>query len=267
MKSTYLQFHRICFIKIINRIRTGAPAGSAARYTCTEMRTLLFFTSFPGFGNGCRGAIPRRETAARGHRRPEPRPCLGILQQCAPPHRRYRHRRGLGPRFGTAPKVRRGKPLASAALYTDLDKMLDAVKPEAVATFTDTYSHLRVVEACTPRHIPVMMEKPLAVDMKQARAIQQASAQVQHSRLRQLRDHLVSQPRRNLEPAARTESRRRNPPDGRHGRPSGAQGDQRAAGVFRLAERPHEERRRRAIRFRLLRRQPDDLDDGQSAAR
>jgi len=65
--------------------------------------------------------------------------------------------------------------LAAGQLYTDLDKMLDAVKPEAVATFTDTYSHLRVVEACTPRHIPVMMEKPLAVDMKQARAIQQAS--------------------------------------------------------------------------------------------
>ena len=60
-------------------------------------------------------------------------------------------------------------------LYTDLDKMLDAVKPEAVATFTDTYSHARVVEACAPRHITVMMEKPLAVDMKQARAIQQAS--------------------------------------------------------------------------------------------
>src|SRR5580700_8508310 len=39
-------------------------------------------------------------------------------------------------------------------LYTDLDKMLDAVKPEAVATFTDTYSHARVVEACAPRHIP-----------------------------------------------------------------------------------------------------------------
>jgi predicted dehydrogenase len=63
----------------------------------------------------------------------------------------------------------------SDQLYTDLDQMLDTVKPEAVATFTDTYSHLRVVEAATARHIPVMMEKPLAVDMKQARAMQQAS--------------------------------------------------------------------------------------------
>jgi predicted dehydrogenase len=64
----------------------------------------------------------------------------------------------------------------SDQLFSDLDKMLDTVKPEAVATFTDTYSHLRVVEAGTARHIPVMMEKPLAVDMKQARAMQQASA-------------------------------------------------------------------------------------------
>ena len=66
--------------------------------------------------------------------------------------------------------------LAADQLYTELDKMLDTVKPEAVATFTDTYSHLRVVEACAPRHIPVMMEKPLAIDMKQAHAIEQASA-------------------------------------------------------------------------------------------
>jgi predicted dehydrogenase len=64
---------------------------------------------------------------------------------------------------------------AGDRLYTDLDKMLDTAKPEAVATFTDTYSHARVVEACAPRHIPVMMEKPLAVDMQQARAIEQAS--------------------------------------------------------------------------------------------
>ena len=61
-------------------------------------------------------------------------------------------------------------------LFTDLGKMLDTVKPEAVATFTSTFDHAGVVEACASRHIPVMMEKPLAVDMKQARAIQQAAA-------------------------------------------------------------------------------------------
>ena len=50
------------------------------------------------------------------------------------------------------------------------------VKPEAVATFTSTGDHAMVVEACAARHIPVMMEKPLAVDMAQARAIQKAAA-------------------------------------------------------------------------------------------
>jgi predicted dehydrogenase len=65
--------------------------------------------------------------------------------------------------------------LASDLFYTDLNKMLDSVKPEAVATFTSTYDHAMVVEACANRHIPVMMEKPLAVDVAQARAIQQAA--------------------------------------------------------------------------------------------
>lgn len=60
--------------------------------------------------------------------------------------------------------------------FTNLAKMLDTVKPEAVATFTSTYDHAGVVEAAAARHIPVMMEKPLAVDMKQARAIQGAAA-------------------------------------------------------------------------------------------
>src|SRR5215469_14629184 len=49
--------------------------------------------------------------------------------------------------------------------FTDLGRMLDVVKPEAVATFTSTLDHAGVVEAAAQRHIPVMMEKPLAVDM------------------------------------------------------------------------------------------------------
>jgi len=66
--------------------------------------------------------------------------------------------------------------LPNDAVFTDLGKMLDTVKPEAVATFTNTFDHAGVVEACAARHIPVMMEKPLAVSVAQARAIQQAAA-------------------------------------------------------------------------------------------
>src|SRR3954454_24443640 len=66
--------------------------------------------------------------------------------------------------------------IAAEGQFTDLAKMLDTVKPEAVATFTSTFDHAKIVEACASRRVPVMMEKALAVDMKQARAIQQAAA-------------------------------------------------------------------------------------------
>ncbi len=56
--------------------------------------------------------------------------------------------------------------------YTDLDEMLDAVKPEAVVAFGSIYDHLAVVEACAPRGIDVMVEKPLAVSMKHASKMQ-----------------------------------------------------------------------------------------------
>jgi len=65
---------------------------------------------------------------------------------------------------------------SATEVYNDLGAMLDKAKPEAVATFTSTFDHAMVVEACAKRHIPVMMEKPLAIDMNQARAIQKAAA-------------------------------------------------------------------------------------------
>jgi len=65
--------------------------------------------------------------------------------------------------------------LAESIFYTDLGAMLDRVKPEAVATFTSTFDHAIVVEACARRHIHVMMEKPLAVNMADARAIAAAA--------------------------------------------------------------------------------------------
>lgn len=58
--------------------------------------------------------------------------------------------------------------IPSDLLYTDLEQMLDAVAPEAVCAFGSIYAHLRVVEACAPRQIHVMVEKPLAVNMEHA---------------------------------------------------------------------------------------------------
>jgi predicted dehydrogenase len=62
--------------------------------------------------------------------------------------------------------------LPPSTLFADLDQMLDQARPHAVAVFTDTAGHPRVVEACARRGIHVMMEKPLAISSDDARAIQ-----------------------------------------------------------------------------------------------
>ena len=56
--------------------------------------------------------------------------------------------------------------------YTDLAKMLDAVKPEAVAAFGSIREHMATVEACAPRQIHVMVEKPLATTKEDALRMQ-----------------------------------------------------------------------------------------------
>ena len=58
--------------------------------------------------------------------------------------------------------------LDKALFYSDLATMLDKVKPEGVLGFGPTNSHLAVVEACAPKGIPVMVEKPLATTAAEA---------------------------------------------------------------------------------------------------
>jgi predicted dehydrogenase len=55
--------------------------------------------------------------------------------------------------------------------YATLEEMLTKTKPEAVSAFGSTYDHLAVVEACAPKRIHVMVEKPLAVSVDHARQI------------------------------------------------------------------------------------------------
>src|SRR5664279_4664310 len=52
-----------------------------------------------------------------------------------------------------------------------LEALLAWTNIQAVATFTSTFQHRQVVEMCAPRGIHVMMEKPLAVNLADARAI------------------------------------------------------------------------------------------------
>jgi predicted dehydrogenase len=58
--------------------------------------------------------------------------------------------------------------LSPQLFYSDLRKMLDSVKPEAVVVFGSIYEHMAAVEACAPRGIHVMVEKPLAVSNEHA---------------------------------------------------------------------------------------------------
>jgi len=62
-------------------------------------------------------------------------------------------------------------------VYASLEQMLDEVKPEAVTAFNSIYGHLEVVEACAPRGIHVMVEKPLAVSLKHARKMEKLARQ------------------------------------------------------------------------------------------
>jgi predicted dehydrogenase len=53
-------------------------------------------------------------------------------------------------------------------VYNDLDTMLDEVQPDGVVAFSSIFHHLEAVEACAPRGIHVMVEKPLAVSIEHA---------------------------------------------------------------------------------------------------
>lgn len=58
--------------------------------------------------------------------------------------------------------------LSPDLFYNDMGKMLAAVKPEVVAAFGSILEHNGVVEICAPKHIDVMVEKPLATTYKAA---------------------------------------------------------------------------------------------------
>jgi predicted dehydrogenase len=64
--------------------------------------------------------------------------------------------------------------LSSNLFFPSIDELLAHTNIDAVAIFTSTFEHRRVVEQCAARGINVMMEKPLAVNMEHARAMEKA---------------------------------------------------------------------------------------------
>jgi predicted dehydrogenase len=67
--------------------------------------------------------------------------------------------------------------LNGSLLFSSLEEMLLKTHPQAVLVYTNTLDHRNVVEICARRGVHVMMEKPLAVSMADARAIEHAAQQ------------------------------------------------------------------------------------------
>jgi predicted dehydrogenase len=65
--------------------------------------------------------------------------------------------------------------LPKELFFAELSSMLDATRPQAVAAFNPIAGHVGVVEACAPRGIHVMVEKPLAFTARDAHRIRSLS--------------------------------------------------------------------------------------------
>lgn len=67
--------------------------------------------------------------------------------------------------------------LAESLFYKSTEEMITKGKPEAVLAYNAIADHLAVVEACAPKKIPVMVEKPLATTVKDAERIAELARQ------------------------------------------------------------------------------------------
>jgi glucose-fructose oxidoreductase len=66
--------------------------------------------------------------------------------------------------------------LDSKLYHADLEEAITATHPQAVLGYTSTFEHRKVVEIAAKHHLPVMMEKPLAVSAADAHAIAHIAA-------------------------------------------------------------------------------------------
>lgn len=62
-------------------------------------------------------------------------------------------------------------------VYASVEEMIEKTRPEAVGAFGSILNHLAVVRACAPRGIHVMVEKPLAASLADAKQMQALAAQ------------------------------------------------------------------------------------------
>src|SRR6266702_2729419 len=65
--------------------------------------------------------------------------------------------------------------LDSTLYHANLEEMLRATRPQGVLVYSSTFDHRKIVELCARHHVAVMMEKPLAVSLADAQAIEHAA--------------------------------------------------------------------------------------------
>lgn len=58
-------------------------------------------------------------------------------------------------------------------VFNTIEEMITATQPQAVTAFGTIYDHLKIVEACAPLGIHVMVEKPLAVSLDHAKKMEE----------------------------------------------------------------------------------------------
>lgn len=79
------------------------------------------------------------------------------------------------PNHDLAMRIAASFHLDPTLFHATLAELLARTNVDAVATFTSTYDHPRVVDECAPHHLTVMMEKPLAVNLNAGLAIAAAA--------------------------------------------------------------------------------------------
>jgi predicted dehydrogenase len=74
-------------------------------------------------------------------------------------------------------RYKRTYQLPDSLFYKNLESLLSHTKPDAVLVYTAISEHIKVVEICAPKGIPVMVEKPLATTTVDAERIAQLARQ------------------------------------------------------------------------------------------
>lgn len=67
--------------------------------------------------------------------------------------------------------------IPDSLFHDDLKKVLLSKKPDVVVGYNAVAEHLKIVQICAPLGIPVMVEKPLAATLQQAKEIQKLAVQ------------------------------------------------------------------------------------------